>query len=540
MSNQPRPGDVIAKTYEIESRLGAGPLGSTWLARLMGNNQRVVLKLIDGPATDAETLQNTIQAVSALKVEGLVRILRAGVWQNQSYIIYEHLEAESLRRLMDSYAGQRRYFSMQEAGQITVKLLDTLDSIHAAGFVHLHVKPSSVLINTKFVGPGQGRPVHTPRISGLGQSSLIHPSVLQQNLNENPDSRYMAPDAGAATRQADIYSVGVIFYELLCGQTPMGSYLSPTQIREDLPKKVDDIIEIALAPNAEDRYLNARDMLNDIQRLFQEEEIHTPPPDTRRRRLAIIGGAATLLLILVMAIFLQDPEKAARNKDAELRATAVKASVKPSDETVQAKLVKHPDMVWIPEGQFIHGRMNAEKGVDVSEPTAVLKTLPAYYIDRFESPNQQGEHSTVKATWEEARAACEGMGKRLCSDLEWERACKGPESFVYSYGDTFKPDVCGADIASDSNKDRRSDHRAGSLAECKSGYGVFDMSGGPREWTASTGSRDASAHILRGGKKGISFNNGSRCSYMDEQKGTWSDSVTSYRCCMDDPEGMPK
>lgn len=540
MSTQLRPGDVIAKTYEIESRLGAGPLGSSWLARLISNNQRVVLKLIDGPATDAETLQATVQAVSALKVEGLVRILRAGVWQNQSYIVYEHVEAESLRRLMDSYAGQRRSFSLQEAGQITVKLLDMLDDVHGQGFVHLHIKPSSILVNTKFVGPGQGRPVHAPRLTGLGQSSLIHPAVLQQNLNENPDSRYMAPDAGAATQQADIYSIGVIFYELLCGQTPMGSYLAPTQIREDLPKKVDDIIEIALAANAEDRYPKARDMLNDIQRLFQEEEAPAPPVDTRRRTLAIVAGAATVLVLMVLLVFLQDPEQAARNKDAELRATAVKASVKPTDEVVQAKLVKYPDMVWIPEGQFIYGRMNAEKGADVSEPLASLKTLPAYYIDRFEAPNQQGEHSTVKITWDEAKAACEGAGKRLCSELEWERACRGPESFVYSYGDTFKPELCGADIANDANKDRRSDHRAGSLSECKSGYGVFDMSGGPREWTASAGRRDASAHIMKGGKKGISFTAGSRCAYVDEQKGTWSDAVTSYRCCMDDPEGMPK
>lgn len=534
-AQQLRQGDVVAKTYEIESILGSGPVGTTYLARIIEKDQLVALKLIDGPAADPGTLQSTIKAVSAVKHDGLVKVIRAGIWQNQTYIVMEYQKTHSLRQLMDSYAEQRKPFSLQEAGQIVVKLLDALDGLHSEGLVHLHVKPANVLVHTKTVGPGGGRAVHTPKVTSLGFAALIDPATFQTNLIETEDGRYIAPDAGASSRQVDIYAAGVIFYELLCGQTPMGSYLSPSRIREELPAKVDDIIELALSPHSEDRYPTARDMLNDIQRLFQDDSAKdVQPVNSGRRRMMMIGGVVVTLALVAGLFLLPNAEEQAINQDKELRATVVKASEKPSDEIIQQKLMQHPDMVWIPAGSFIHGRMHAEKSQNLGgEALAEIKVSKSYFIDRFEALGQQGALPRVKLTWEEARQSCEAAGKRLCTDLEWERACKGPESFIYSYGDAFNPEVCGTDIALDANKDMKSDFPSGKMSDCKSGYGVYDMSGGPREWTLTAG-RTKDSHVIKGGKKGTQPDNTLRCGYSDEQSVTWADSTTTFRCCMDD------
>jgi formylglycine-generating enzyme required for sulfatase activity len=372
--------------------------------------------------------------------------------------------------------------------------------------------------------------MHSTKVLGLGLSGLIHPSVLAANLGESPDSRYVAPDAGATTRQADIYSAGVIFYELLTGQTPMGSYLSPSQIRDDLPEKVDGIVNIALDPNAEDRYPTARDMLNDIQRLFQgEEEESAGIP--KRTMIILLGGVALISSVLIASVILSDPEKDQQNKDAALRASVVKGNPLPSDETIQSKLAQHPDMVWIPKGSFIHGRMNFDKAGSPTEALAEVKEVPAYYIDRFEWKNQQGGHPTVKVTYEQAKAACEGAGKRLCSNLEWERACKGTESLIYPYGDVFSADKCGPGLPGDSDKNGESDATSGAMDGCKSSFGVFDLAGGPREWTGTTSGDKA---IIKGGRKGVETASASRCAFEDSVQSSKSDSSTSFRCCLDD------
>lgn len=532
-AQQLRPGDVVAKSYEIESRLGNGPVGSTYAARVIDSDRKVALKYIDGPPAEPQLLQETLRRMGEVRSEGVVESLKGGVWQDHTYVVAEYVENDSLRKLMDHYSAQRRAFTLQEAGQIVVKILDALDAIHQAGLVHLQLKPSNILVHTRTVGPGSGRAVHTPRITGLGMAVLVDPATFQINLADGQDGRYQAPDVGAATRQADIYSVGVMLYELLCGQTPMGSYLSPSQVRDDLPAKIDDIVNIALAVNAEDRYPTARDMMNDIQRLFQEDEAVPVAPTSNRRLYLMVGGAAVVVVGLAAALFLQNPLAQAKNKDAALRASVVKSNPKPPDDVIQQKLADRGDMVWIPEGSFIHGRMNAEKVVDPSEPVTEVKKVGAFYIDRFEWPNAQGEHPQVKITWDDAKAQCESVGKRLCTSLEWERACKGPESLIFPYGDEFDPSKCGPDIAVDSDKDGKSDHVSGSLPDCKSGFGVFDQSGGPREWTATPGTNKTNYQI-KGGRRGINPTGATRCTWADEQRPGLADSTSSFRCCVDD------
>src|SRR4029078_13651166 len=125
--------------------------------------------------------------------------------------------------------------------------------------------------------------------------------------------------SSGGTRQADVYSAGVMFYELLCGQTPMGTYLSPTQIREDLPKHVDDIVVLALAANAEDRYPTARDMINDVQRSFQEDD--KPVAGISKRSLAVvIGGKLAVVGIAAAVLFATNPDTGNARKVKELRA----------------------------------------------------------------------------------------------------------------------------------------------------------------------------------------------------------------------------
>jgi len=92
-------------------------------------------------------------------------------------------------------------------------------------------------------------------------------------------------------------------------------------------------------------------------------------------------------------------------------------------------------------------------------------------------------HPAVGVTFFGARFACESWGKRLCGKEEWERACGGPEGFLYPYGDTYDASMCNTCSDSDGCEGPYDPLPVGSFPDCEGGYpGLFDMSGNVREW----------------------------------------------------------
>ncbi len=542
---QLRQGDVLAKKYEIDAHLGAGPQGNSYLARSLSSAKKFVIKVLAGPAAPEASAAALIQRTNDVASEGLVRIVDTGEHLGHRWMAYEYIEGDSLRRLLDEYAGQRKAFTLQEAAQIIVKVLEAMDAAHQKGLLHRHLKPSNVIIQSRAVGPGQGKVVRTVRITGLGYSELVHPGVLQEAAAEHPYGGYMAPElsspSSGGTRQADVYSAGVMFYELLCGQTPMGTYLSPTQIRDDLPKHVDDIVDLALASNSEDRYPTARDMINDVQRSFQDED--KPVAGISKRTLTfVIGGTLALVAAAAVVLMVTDPDAGNRRKDDQLRAEVARENPNPPADFIQKKLVGHEDMVYVPKGTYIPGRMNTEDGRTASakEPLAQKQAIDGFYIDRFEWDNQKGGHALVNVPYDKAGELCASKGKRLCTADEWERACKGPENRIYSYGNTFVPETCGADVSTDADRDERSDTTSGAAEACVSGFGVYDLSGGAREWTSTIGMSNERFRILKGGKAGEAIK-GSRCAFVEERSMALSDRQIGFRCCQSDgaAEALP-
>jgi formylglycine-generating enzyme required for sulfatase activity len=140
-----------------------------------------------------------------------------------------------------------------------------------------------------------------------------------------------------------------------------------------------------------------------------------------------------------------------------------------------------------------------------------------FCVDRYEWPNKVGALPTYMATWSEAKASCEGMGKRLCSDTEWTLACEGPERQPYPYGGGYERDAqaCNIDkpyiwpnpekvydakteVAELARLDQR--EPSGSRSTCTSPYGVHDMVGNVDEWVVNV-SQYGKPHIsaLKGG-----------------------------------------
>ncbi len=563
-------GDVVAKKkYEIVRFLGEGLTAHTYLARHIASGKELVMKFLKpnlvSAQQDRERLRQLFERARAVRHEMLTRYGELGIHDSMVYLTEEYFESKSLRELIDAYVEDGKAFTLQEACQLAMSVLEACEVGHNAGLVHRNLKPENVLVHTKRTGPAaNAKVIRTVKITGLGLAGVINPTIFADSFVNRQEAPYLAPELSGFDQecgpQADVYSVGVILYELLCGQRPMGTYLSPTQLRDDLPEHLDDIVEVSLAHNSEDRYPMPRDMINDIQRSFSLE-MQSGRPVASFRNIMIGLGVAISLAVLFggWAIMSEkpDPRADALHQDETLRRQVQSQNPPPSDAEIEAMLKLRPDMVYVPEGRFVRGRLKAE-GTDVatlSEPMHAIQSVDAFYIDRYEYPNKPGATPNSRISWSDALASCQARGKRLCTDLEWEKACKGLGNFIYAFGDVHPEDcakgnpvpVSGYNIDREGCSDELMECRAavddpytlGSRKDCTSLYGVFHMSDGLREWTATAPSGKDGRRLAKGGMRG-NQRRGSRCAFSVDESVHFSGTTLGFRCCVDAKTEVPK
>jgi formylglycine-generating enzyme len=188
-----------------------------------------------------------------------------------------------------------------------------------------------------------------------------------------------------------------------------------------------------------------------------------------------------------------------------------------------------PGMSWIPSGMLHAGSaLDDVPRVAEAEMPGVDVPMGGFYIDLLPWPNEGGAIPTTNVTRDEASRLCQEKGKRLCTELEWERACKGPQNLRYEYGATYDPAACGAGLSADTTARRPS----GAKTACVSGFGVREMHGGAWEWTDSSWKRGTNHGLVaeRGGNDAAG-ELVTRCAYgRPAPPGEGSPSV-GFRCC---------
>jgi formylglycine-generating enzyme required for sulfatase activity len=183
-------------------------------------------------------------------------------------------------------------------------------------------------------------------------------------------------------------------------------------------------------------------------------------------------------------------------------------------------------MVFIPSGALVVGTPSDRSPRIADEEVAGEQVIIGdFYIDLYPYPDEEGAIPLTNVTRDEAAKLCADRDKRLCSELEWERACKGPDNHTYEYGDRYRADVCatgGAPLL------RPSGLRVG----CHSDYGVWDMHGGAWEWTRSPFRRGTTGDLVtvRGGNAPAGELVGRCANAIARSADTKAPSI-GFRCC---------
>lgn len=321
--------------YEIESEIGRGAMGIVYLARDTRLDRRVALKTYALPAglsAEAERefqerFEREARAAAVLSHPGIITVhdVDRDADHGTPYITMEYFEGESLQHLLD----RRGRLDIDEARDIIFQVADALCAAHAAGIVHRDVKPGNILI-----GSMGGR----AKLADFGVARLRE-SELTRSGAAIGSPAYMSPEqirGGKVDGRSDLFSLGVILYQMLSGESPFEgddlpalvysiAHETPVPITRhvpSLPAGLETFLDRALAKSPEDRFTDGRVFRDELTLAMgsgesdpggrtvvepsRSAEPRTPPPLPGRagklltlRRIAFSAG---LLLLVVLAM----------------------------------------------------------------------------------------------------------------------------------------------------------------------------------------------------------------------------------------------
>jgi serine/threonine protein kinase/tetratricopeptide (TPR) repeat protein len=310
-------GDKI-QHYELVRLLGKGGMGEVYLARDSFLDRNVALKFLPDELENdprmRERFLREAKSAAALDHPFICKIYETGSHQGKGYIAMEYVEGKTLKDRMEEGP-----VPLRDAVRFSVEIGEALENAHKAGIVHRDLKPANIMISpqghTKVMDFGLAK-----HILPQGDLGGMTKTLTQQSITEHGaiagTIAYMSPEqakGGTIDGRSDIFSLGIILYEMITGKNPF-SKPSPietlTSILRDAapathvtPKSVNPvlnpIVRKALAKNPEERYLKISDLVADLK--DAQHEI-TGGGRLFARLVPIIGAAVLVVILAVFAI----------------------------------------------------------------------------------------------------------------------------------------------------------------------------------------------------------------------------------------------
>ena len=259
----PKPEELaqLFPQLEVLDFVGKGGMGAVYKARQPSLDRLVALKIlppeVGADPAFAERFTREARAQAKLSHPNIVSVYDFGQVDGQFFIIMEFVDGPNLRNVIKE--GEVK---PDQALAMVTQVCEALQFAHDEGMVHRDIKPENILVTQ------QGRVKVTD--FGLVKFRDTKPEepVLTKTLQAMGTLRYMAPEqmegAAKVDNRADIYSVGVVFYELLTGELPIGKFAPPSK-RVEVDVRLDEVVLRSLEKEPDQRYQQASEVRTDIQ-----------------------------------------------------------------------------------------------------------------------------------------------------------------------------------------------------------------------------------------------------------------------------------
>ena len=276
-------GQKINDRYQIIKSIGEGGMANVYLAYDTILDRNVAVKVLRGDlATDEKFVrrfQREALSASSLTHPNIVEVYDVGEDNGQYYIVMEYIEGKQLKQLLK----KRGKLTLSEVIDIMLQISDGLSVAHDAYIIHRDIKPQNIMILENGL----------VKITDFGIAMAMNSTQLTQTNSVMGSVHYLPPEQAngkGSTLQSDIYSMGILMYELLTGELPYKGdnaveialkHLKEKMpsIREklpEIPQSVENVIIKATAKNPKNRYPDARSMNEDLRTCLDESRSHEP------------------------------------------------------------------------------------------------------------------------------------------------------------------------------------------------------------------------------------------------------------------------
>ncbi len=281
--------DLVGKTlgrYRVVARLGRGGMAEVYKAYQAGLDRYVGIKVLHSHLVDDKDFIGRFErealAIGKLRHPNIVQALDFDREGELYFMAMEYIDGPTLKDEMKVRRGVNKPFNLHEITRIFTALCSAIDYAHARGMVHRDIKPANVMINQ------EGQIV----LTDFGIARIVGATQYTQTGALAGTPAYMSPEQGQGERgdeRSDIYSLGVMLYEMVTGTVPYDAdtpfavimqHVSqplplPTKINPDIPEPVERVILKALSKNPDDRYQTAGELAKDLR-----EAVGIGPHDT--------------------------------------------------------------------------------------------------------------------------------------------------------------------------------------------------------------------------------------------------------------------
>lgn len=392
---------IIGQRYRIVKKIGTGGMADVYLALDTVLNREVALKILRGDLShDPVALlrfQREANAASGLNHPSIVEVYDVGEDEGQHYIVMEMIRGTTLKQLVHRRGALDKY----ESVAIMQQLASALQHAHSAHVIHRDIKPQNILVKDD----------GTVKITDFGIALAGDAIQLTKSDSVLGSVHYMAPECSrgeGASEQSDVYSLGVVFYELLTGDVPYRGetpveiamkhmrepFPSVKKFNPTLPNSIANIIARATHKNRTHRYSNMKEFVDDLDTCLlesrQEEPLWEPAmesddgtklieklngvteskpnhqPTSKKKKGMIIGASILAVLIVAFSIWMIFAPK--KPSDVEIPDVAGLTVAEAKDKLANLGLNYSPAYIYEISDKYEDGKLigtKPEKGTKV-------------------------------------------------------------------------------------------------------------------------------------------------------------------------------